>query len=383
MTSRQPSPGTPRTQRVSAVAVVAGLSAIPLTLLVYSALLGLGVHRHAPPQALSLAATALVFGPALLAALPAGQLRWVALTTTQLAWSIILLLSLPIYFPGERAQAVTTGLTLLGVGGDDSAMARSVADILPAEPDLSVPEVPEAVATVEPVVPDAVPLTDSQIALPYEGEGRRLSVPVAVEHAGNDQEISMMLDTGATYTTLPSELLAELGVKYREEDPIVTLHTANGERKARIVLMERVWLGDLALDNVAIAVCEECESSDNKGLLGLNVSGNFNLFIDADRREVVFTRRPTSDRHLDVSPFVHTTATFSRFPGGRIEVKVRMDNTSEHAVERAVARVTCREESWQVELEDIQPGTEAQRRTRLPNHEPCESYRIALDKAWW
>ena len=60
-----------------------------------------------------------------------------------------------------------------------------------------------------------------------------------------------------------------------------------------------------------------------------------------------------------------------------------MANSSEHAIERAVARVTCREESWQVELTDIQAGTEGQHRTRLPDHEPCESYRIALDQAWW
>ena len=77
-----------------------------------------------------------------------------------------------------------------------------------------------------------------------------------------------MLDTGATYTTLPSGVLLRLGRMPPTEAPRLTLNTANGERSAQVVLVDRVWLGDLHLDGVAVTSCEDCASSDNAGLLG-------------------------------------------------------------------------------------------------------------------
>lgn len=352
------------------------------TLLAWAALIGLGVHREAGAFTVALSASAWLFLPPLAVATLSRQ-RLLALGASMCAWSLCVLSILPVYFPGERRSAVSTGLALLG-GGQYDGTARAVARALPEEPELARPELPVAdVAEARVAPPPAAPLEAHQIALPYEGEGRRLSVPVVFEHGERSLEVDMMLDTGATYTTLPTELLHRLGIHPRPGDPVIELHTANGIRSATLVLVDRVWLGDLLLETVAIATCEQCAISDTVGLLGLNVAGGYNTTIDADRREVVFSQREAVDRALDVRPFTDLSARFVRYPGGRIEAKVRFVNRADRTVERVQAEVRCGDRRWSVPLGPVDPYEEVVAERRLPEHDSCEQYAIALRSASW
>lgn len=356
------------------------IGAVP-AIVAWAALLGLGMHRDAGPVAVSLGACTWLFLPPLAVAWAARD-RPLALGLSLAGWSLCVLALLPVYFPGERRSAVATGLALLG-GEPWAGAARAVAQGLPEEPRIARPELPVAPADVEPTLPPAMPLEAHQIALPYEGEGRRLSVPVVFQHGERSIEVDMMLDTGATYTTLPSSVLAELGVQPGPHDPEVELHTANGIRTATLVLIDAVWLGDLLLEGVAVATCEQCAFSDTVGLLGLNVASGFNMTIDADRREVVFSSRDAADRAVDVRPFVDLDARFAQFPGGRVEVRVRLANRSGRTVARSVAEVRCGERRWAVELGSVDPFDEVRAERRLPDHEPCARYGIALKSASW
>ena len=368
----------------SVVTWAVALTGMMVSVLPFSMLVGLGVHRHAAPWAISASAMVLTFAPPVMAALAARQNRGLRLGSTLWAWSVTLFLLLPVYFPGERRQAVATGLAIAGVGTPAAGLPERIAESLPDEPEVAQPEVAEASPLLADVPPPAtVPLTENQIALPYEGEGRRLSVPVIFGNDGAEFEVDMLLDTGATYTTLSTDLLTRLGARPTENDPVMRLHTANGERDAQIVLLDSVWLGDLQLEGIAIATCDDCAGSDHAGLLGLNVAGAFNLSIDADRREVVFTRRATFDRKLDVRPFTDLGATFTRFPGGRVEVRVTLDNASRRWIRRAVTSVECGPDTWTVPIVDLPPGAEDEVRQRLPRHTPCDQYQIALHEADW
>jgi hypothetical protein len=324
-----------------------------------------------------------VFGPALLvgAAGPRPRLARVAGVAT--VWSTGVLLALPVYFPGERRESVVTGLALLTGDRDGIGVARRVGEALPEEPALATAQVPRAEPVEVAPLPPAAPLAEAAIVLPYEGEGRRLSVPVVFEQHGRHVETFMMLDTGATYTTLPDSLLAQLGLRTLATDPELTLHTANGPRTAKVLLVDRVWLGDLAIEGVAVTTCEDCASDENAGLLGLNVTGGYNLTIDADRREVVLTPRATFDRRLDVRPFTEIGARFVRYPGGRVEVEVDLANRARRRVADAVARVSCGDEAWRVPLGSLEPDGRTTLRHRLPLHDRCEAYQILLDSARW
>ncbi len=357
------------------LAVLASITAGILSLAPFAALVGMGAHRHAAPWVVSSAAVAVVYGPVVLAGAFRRAHGATGLAALTGAWSLLLFVVLPVYFPGERNAALRTGFGLLGfeVG----------ADLLPAEPALSSPDLASAEAAVaEPALP-VTELRADQIALPYEGEGRRLSVPIVFEDGERTVEVEMMFDTGATYTTLDTPHLERLGILPAPTDPEIELHTANGVRTAKLVLLDRVWLGDLAVEGVAIAVCDDCGGGETAGLLGLNVSGGYNVSIDADRREVVFSQRARFDRKLDVKPFVNLDATFTRFPGGRVEVVVTVENRSDRPVGEVVAALRCEAGSWNVGVADI--GTEATRKERrkLPEHEPCEQYEIGMGSAAW
>lgn len=366
-----------------AALLLALLVALGASLVPFFALVGLAAHRHASAWATTAAATLLLYGPPLGMALASRRDRPLMLASAVAAWSLALFLVLPVYFPGERNQAVATGLGLVGVGSDRFGLPARLAATLPDEPAMATPEVAEAETLKVDVPAAAGPLADDQIALPYEGEGRRMSVPVIFGNAGRDLEVDMMFDTGATYTTLPVALLEKLGVEVGPDDPTIQLHTANGERDARVVLVDQVWLGDLAIEGVAIATCDDCASADTAGLLGLNVAGGFNVAIDADRREVLFTNRRSFDRKLDVKPFTDLSATFTRFPGGRVEVAVRLENLGRRPIDGAATSIRCDGDQWLVELAGIRPGEVGQARRKLPQHEPCEQYEIALHSASW
>jgi clan AA aspartic protease (TIGR02281 family) len=371
-------------RRVVQAIVLAGAALVSCVPLV--ALIGLGIHRHASPPALVGAAMFLVYGPPLAVAL-AGRQRVALLATGLAGWALALFGLMPVYFPGERREAVATGLGVLGIGVDG---LQALAERLPEEPTVASPEVAEATPVAVDVAPAAAdPIGDDQMTLPYEGEGRRLSVPVIFGNGSTEVDLDMMFDTGATYTTLSHATLAKLGVHPGKSDPVIRLHTANGERDATVVLLDHVWLGDLQIDGVAIATCDDCAGTDVGGLLGLNVSGRFNVAIDADRREVVFTRRVSTDRKLDIKPFTDLSATFSRFPGGRVEVVMKLENRARREIADAVTSVRCSaggsgsRESWTVDLGTVAAGERTETRRKLPQHEPCDEYEIALDRATW
>ena len=363
------------------------LSAVP-----FLTLMGLAVHRRGDPLWSTASAMVLVFWPPIaIAAMATPARRAPAFAATALLWSALLFLSLPVYFPGERRDAFTTAIGLIGPTRDLGDGPGDLAAWLPDDPDVSRPALAEAKPAIEAAPPPPSNEDGEALAIPYEGEGRRMSVPVVFGHGDVELELTMLFDTGATYTTLTTEMLAELGIRIDADSPTLVLHTANGEREARIVLVDEVWLGNLRVPNVAIAACDACASDDQAGLLGLNVSGGFNLRIDADRREVTFEPRQAFNRHLDVKPFTTLSASFSRFPGGRVEMEVTLDNLADRAVATAVARIRCGADGgdgdsrggWDVPIGRVEARASATETQALPRHAPCDGYSVAMAEASW
>ncbi|MGC6512879.1 MAG: aspartyl protease family protein [Myxococcota bacterium] len=358
--------------------------AVPPTLLAFSAMLGLATLREVPALLAVGSAAFLVFTPPVMAGLRLPRHRAASVGLGALLWSLGLLTVLPVYFPQERQLATSFGLGMLLAPFGISGIKATLEDLVPPDPGLSTPPPRNDVVPPPHVTPDPL-LADDEIALPVEGHGQRLAVPVVFEHRGRSIETYMMLDTGATYSTLPLAALQQLRATPDSDAPELTLNTANGAREAQVVLLDKVWLGDFGTEHVAITTCEDCAMDDTLGLLGLNVSGGFNLTIDPDRQEAVFKRRERHDRRLDIRPFVDLGPRVRTHTSGNVEFLFDLHNRSYVGITNVGVQVRCRDEAWVLPLGYLKARSMETRRHLLPDHTACaaDQYRVKLADSYW
>lgn len=347
----------------------------------FAAVVGLGVMRTLPAGQIALVAGCLIGLPVMGLYALMGR-REGGLGAAILLWSGALLLGLPGYFPGEVQEAIGAGFgVIVALGGPDATASAArfgrKLDLPSAE---GTAPAPLAERAPEPCAPIATALASDQVALPYEGQGHSMALGVQF----GDSDVPMLFDTGATVTTLSHAALRTLGVRIPGDAPEITLHTANGDRTAQLLLMPRVWIGGLPVDGVTVGVCDECADEKVSGLLGLNVSGQFLVTVDTVRKEVVFqAREGRQDRVVDIGPWLKVHATARMWPDERVDVEVVADNAASRTVSEAVVGIHCGADSFQATLKDITPGATATTQTRLPAGSDCGEYRVTLEHAYW
>ncbi len=310
-------------------------------------------------------------------------------------WSVLLLVTFPLYFPGQRATAVDRGVqsvehwidgSIPRVGPVVEAWVPALrGEALPSEATAApVVAVPPAVhpTEVQPSEPVSPPPASDEVILPYEGSGASLVVPVGFEHASEELDVSMIFDTGASFTSVDSTTLARLGVRITEDAPEVNVRTANGERMMKLVLIDRVWLGGFGVDGVTVAVCDACAHDEEVGLLGLNVSGRFLVTVDQQTRELRLRPRDNPDRLADVRYWVEPAAKATAWPDGRVEVEVTLENHSSREVVGAMVQVGC-DEGYEVPMPVVPPGELGRHQVSLPAGASCEGYTVELVAAGW
>jgi clan AA aspartic protease (TIGR02281 family) len=82
--------------------------------------------------------------------------------------------------------------------------------------------------------------------------------------------VTFMVDTGASVTSISSDLARQAGIRNCKE---VQFQTANGAATGCIALVPRMTLGNFVLVNITVAVMPNMETN----LLGANVLRNFQL----------------------------------------------------------------------------------------------------------
>ncbi len=87
--------------------------------------------------------------------------------------------------------------------------------------------------------------------------------------------VTFMLDTGASVTSITSEIAREAGVHNCKE---IQFQTANGSATGCIALVPQMTLGNFTLKNITVAVMPNMETN----LLGANVLRNFRVGQDED-----------------------------------------------------------------------------------------------------
>lgn len=369
---------------------LAVLSGLVLLLLAGLALTGIATIRQPEPAVAGAATTALLMLP-VLGISTFFKRRSLGLVVGAIVWPLALLSGLPLYFPEERAAAINLGLTLVGLplGGpleqEQRANLADRVDALLVTPEASQPR-PTARKAADPLPPPVYTDDDDQVSLPYDGTGHSLLVPVTVDGPnGKTTEISLLFDTGATYTTLDAETIGAAGYAIASDAPRITSHTANGAIETPLVLVERMWVGGLEVPGVTVALCNACTDGQSyKGVLGLNVSGRFLVTLDTARREMVLKPRRTPQRlQLDVEPWLDLDGRGLRWADGRTDVQVDVRNRSTRTVRDAQIKVRCPGGEYRVPLPELARDASARETASVPADGACETFSLSLATADW
>jgi len=384
---------------------------------------GLGLLRGLPLGLALLGGLALTLLPILGLAGRAGPRRLAPVGAAWL-WCVLLLVSLPLYFPGERDEAAREGFRTLGsvlgagaaqqlgsaggflVGllGSDPQPAQPIAmDSPPLSPQAAFPR-----ADSEPPAPAGSRLglakdyakdnakdyakdyakdnakENPEIELSYEGDESSLRIAVDVDGPEVGEGLMMVFDTGATLTTLDRASLRAIGVAIPPDAPRVTLQTAGGLIEADLVLVDAIWLGSEGVEWITVAVCDSCASPPAAGLLGLNVSQRFQVSINHDRQAIALRRRRgADDRSLDIRNWIQIRSEAQEAWNGRVDVELTVFNSSRQEIESAVVHLECTGAGFAIQVDAIPPHGEASTQAELPRGTDCRQQEIELSRANW
>jgi clan AA aspartic protease (TIGR02281 family) len=120
---------------------------------------------------------------------------------------------------------------------------------------------------------------------------------------------NFLLDTGASFLSLSTNVAKELGALPNSHAPTLQLHTANGVITARVGVIDKLRLGNFDLQRVTFVLCDSCEDRQHGviGLLGMNVLRRFLVTIDQENSSLRLqanTEHKFRDQAADLKPFL-------------------------------------------------------------------------------
>ena len=384
---------TPEKDRALARAARLALAAPPLVIAA-GTFTGLGILQGVPPGLATLIALTMAFLPFLgLGHLLARRFVWASWL-----WCLLLQISLPLYFPGQREQATRVGLSNLSAffGSETSQGigefgARTVA-LLGTDP-APAPPLPPEPAPVPPVLqPAKSPETQvfhptglgEGVQLPYQGDSSSLRIQVEIDGPETGEEFTMIFDTGATFTTLDYASLSEIGVRIERDAPRVTLFTANGTIEAALVLVDAIWLAGVPVEWVTVAVCDSCANHPAAGLLGLNVSQRFQVSLDHDRQSISLRRRESAEnRALDIRNWLRIRSEVTENWDGSVELRLTGMNESRQDIQHVTIDLRCKSSRFEIDLESIPSYDESFTEVELPRGTDCREQSFEVTRGLW
>lgn len=99
-----------------------------------------------------------------------------------------------------------------------------------------------------------------------------------------------ILDTGATYTCISKKTAKKLKLKTYNA-PKITMQTANGRVKARLITVDYMSLKGLTAKDVKVAIVDIDKKYPELGLLGISFLGQFKMYMDKQAGTVVLQEK--------------------------------------------------------------------------------------------
>ncbi len=89
--------------------------------------------------------------------------------------------------------------------------------------------------------------------------------------------VEMALDTGATFTMIPWDIAEHLGYDPTAIPERIIITTASTIEKAPLIILERIKVFDVEVENIKVVVHDLPPKSRIDGLLGLSVLNHFDI----------------------------------------------------------------------------------------------------------
>ena len=105
------------------------------------------------------------------------------------------------------------------------------------------------------------------------------------------RQMTFVVDTGATYTTIPSGMARALGIEPPPGGPTVRLLTASGEVRAPILVLDALRLGSAEERDVEAVILDLPGAQGvDVGLLGLSFLGRYRVKIEREQGQMILER---------------------------------------------------------------------------------------------
>lgn len=212
----------------------------------------------------------------------------------------------------------------------------------------------EATSTRDPALPTAprraeAPVSGKTARLPLRRRGSSFFVEVQVK----GQRVLLLVDTGASLTSLTPTFARAVGALPDKNAPQVTIRTGNGRKRETLGLLPALRLGGHTLRNVTFSVdhTHEQERVDGLplvGLVGMNVLMRFRVTLDGDQGVLELTPGARyADPLLDAQHWVDADTSISRTVEGETgkvlsrTMRSKLTNLSKRPLDGVRVRYTC------------------------------------------
>ena len=105
----------------------------------------------------------------------------------------------------------------------------------------------------------------------------------------NKTEAKMLIDTGASLTTISEQVFSRLGIDPANLEQEIELVLADGSKaSAHFLLLNSVKVGDVEARGVGAAVISQRPGPGVDGLLGMSFLSNFSFHLDSESQKIIF-----------------------------------------------------------------------------------------------
>lgn len=238
--------------------------------------------------------------------------------------------------------------------------------------------------------PPAAKAQGPRSSIRFVRRGREIMLLTRLTLRRREKKLAMMLDTGASISTIDRVAAKRLGVRLPATPLTVELQTAAGPRTFPVTVLDRVRLGRSTLRHVTVAICDPCAQPGLHGLIGLNFTRHFVTTIDHKKRRLILRRQAgTPNRISDVEPFVHLSGVKGEATGGQFTVTGKAHNRGPRTVRGLALEAVLLDTHdkthgrLQGKIDQIKPGQTRTFRLTGKSFEALVKYRLELTHARW